>query len=129
MPRLAPQPVDVQMQFVLPDVKKGDYYNVRNPITGRQMYVYPFMMGPEPGKRYYPSASGAFPAVDRLGDDAGTTAASFTERLLARPQEWFASVQQTQQDVREAQQWMKLALAASLLASGLVVWMAFFKKD
>jgi hypothetical protein len=117
------------MQFVLPDVKKGDYYNVRNPVTGRQMYVYPFMMGPEPGKRYYPSASGAFPAVERLGDDADTSTASFAERLLARPQEWFASVQQTQQDVREAQQWMKLALAASLFASGLVVWMAFFKKD
>jgi hypothetical protein len=131
MPRLAPRPVDVQMQFVLPDVKKGDYYNVCNPITGRQMYVYPFMMGPEPGKRYYPSASGAFPAVDRLGDngDPEVTAASLTSWLASRPQEWFASVQQTQQDVREAQQWMKIALAASLVASGLVVWMAFFKKD
>jgi hypothetical protein len=58
MPRLSPQPVDVQMQFVLPDVKKGDYYNFRNPLTGRTMYVYPFMMG----ERY-------FPAVDRLGDN------------------------------------------------------------
>jgi hypothetical protein len=38
-------------------------------------------------------------------------------------------MQQTQQDVREARQWMKVAVAASLVASGLVVWMAFFKKD
>jgi hypothetical protein len=118
------------MQFVRPAVTQGDYYNVRNPITGRQMYVYPFMMGPEPGKRYYPSASGAFPAVDRLGDNGDTgAAASLTQWLTTRPQEWFASVEQTRHDVREAQQWMKLALAASLFASGLVVWMAFFKKD
>jgi hypothetical protein len=120
MPRLSPQPVDVQMQFVLPDVKKGDYYNFRNPLTGRTMYVYPFMMG----ERY-------FPAVDRLGDngDPETTAAGFAQWLASRPQEWTASMQQTQQDVREARQWMKVAVAASLVASGLVVWMAFFKKD
>jgi hypothetical protein len=102
MPRLSPQPADVQMQFVLPDVKKGDYYNFRNPLTGRTMYVYPFMMG----ERYFPAVW-----------------------LASRPQEWTASMQQTQQDVREARQWMKVAVAASLVASGLVVWMAFFKKD
>lgn len=120
MPRLSPHPVTMQMQFVLPDVKKGDYYNVRNPLTGRTMYVYPFMMQ----ERY-------FPAVDRLGDDVepGTTAGGFAQWLASRPQEWTASMQQTQQDVREAQQWMKVAVAASLFASGLVVWMAFFKKD
>jgi hypothetical protein len=121
------------MQFVLPDVKKGDYYNFRNPVTGRTMYVYPFMMG-APGKRYYPGSSGFFPAVDRLGDNGTLTTAAgapadFAQWLASRPREWFSSVEQTRQEVRQAQQWMKLALAASLVASGLVVWMAFFKKD
>lgn len=45
MGHLAPAPVAVDMRFVTPDIKRGDYYVFRAPITGGVKYVYPRMMG------------------------------------------------------------------------------------
>jgi len=45
MASLAPWPVAIDMRFVTPDIKHGDYYIMRAPITGGVKYVYPRMMG------------------------------------------------------------------------------------
>lgn len=55
---LLPGPANVQMYFVEPHVKRGDYYLMINPITGRRMWAYPRMMGTR-----------RFPVVSALGSD------------------------------------------------------------
>lgn len=80
---LLPGPANVQMYFVEPHVKRGDYYLMINPITGRRMWVYPRMMG----ERH-------FPVVSALGSDEA--AAAIAEEAAAAAAEVGQQAQETQ---------------------------------
>lgn len=58
MMALLPGPANVPMYFVEPHVKRGDYYLMINPISGRRMWVYPRMINER-----------RFPVVSAMGDD------------------------------------------------------------
>jgi len=45
MPRLAPRPVAIDMRFVIPDIKRGDYYLLHSEDTGLRRFIYPRKMG------------------------------------------------------------------------------------
>ena len=57
MPLLSQKPAVVDMRFVKPRVAKGDFYLIKSPVSGRNYYVYPRMMGEK-----------TFPVVERMGD-------------------------------------------------------------
>jgi formylmethanofuran:tetrahydromethanopterin formyltransferase len=45
MALLADRTSVIDMRFVRPRVARGDFYLMKSPISGRNMYVYPRMMG------------------------------------------------------------------------------------
>lgn len=105
MAALLPGPANVQMYFVEPHVKRGDYYLAINPITGRRMWVYPRMMGTR-----------RFPVVSALGTDAGDVISALDPSALIE------RVDQTREDLERAQFYMKLAIGASLLTSAIAIY-------
>lgn len=66
MALLSKRPAVVDMRFVTPHVKKGDFYLMKSPITGRNLYVYPRMMGEK-----------RFAVSERMGDWPGSNYESF----------------------------------------------------
>ena len=110
MPLLAERPVTVPMYFVRPHVKPGDYYLMINRVNGRRMWVYPRHIG----ERNYAVTSAL-----------GTDESSWTQWL--DPQTVVQEVQETRAELAAAQQLAKIAIAASLVASVLTVFV--FMRD
>ena len=78
---LLPGPANVQMYFVEPHVKRGDYYLMINPITGRRMWVYPRMMG----ERRYPVISAL--GTDEVSQEIADEMASVAQQTQQQAQE------------------------------------------
>jgi hypothetical protein len=79
MALLSQRPVVVDMRFINPHVKKGDFYLIKSPVSGRNYYVYPRMVGRKKGQRYMPGSTGRFPVVEGLGDDGDSNYMQFFE--------------------------------------------------
>jgi hypothetical protein len=117
MAYMLPGPDAIQTEFVVPHIKRGDWYLFRNRVNGRSMYVFPRMMNLK-----------TYPVVMPMGDEPVATATSITDwmtSLLDQPQQLYQQVQDTRAELVQARQIMTISIVASLLASGLVVWMAF----
>jgi hypothetical protein len=114
MPNLAPCPEPIDLRFVLPDIKRGDYYLFNSPVTGRRLFVYPRMMG----ERY-------FPAVEKTGLGAeGTTPISDIISAISaiRPGEIVQEVETTRQEIRTATTLMKVLIAVNFVVGGLAAF-------
>lgn len=108
MTHLLPGPAPVQMYFVKPHVKRGDYYLMTNPVTGRRMWVYPRMMGTK-----------RFPVVSALGTDGDPMAdlvSMFDPRRLTE------QVGSAREELGRTQSYLKIAVAASVVSSIVAVW-------
>jgi len=103
--RLLPGPAKVQMYFVKPHVKRGDYHLFINPITGRRMWAYPRMMGER-----------RFPVVSALGTDT----ADWTD--MFNPQRLVEQVDSTREEIGRTQTYLKLAIGASLITSAVAIY-------
>lgn len=115
MAYMLPSPEVIQTEFVVPHIKRGDWYLFHNPVLGRSMYVYPKMMNLK-----------TFPAVMPMGTDPPTTASitDWVNSLVGQPQQIVQQVQDARTELAQARQIMTISIVASLLASGLVIWMA-----
>lgn len=125
MPNLSRYPTPIQMYFVTPHVKTGDYYLDINRHTGRRTWVYPRKMGED-----------RYAVVSSLGTDGAATAAAQPFDL----QSWinsFASLNPSQlsnelssarADLARYQQLTKLAIGVSVVASILTI-MLFFTRN
>jgi hypothetical protein len=117
MAYMLPGPEAIQTDFVVPHIKRGDWYLFRNPINGKTMYVFPRMMNLK-----------TYPVVMPMGIDSPVTTAGITDwltSLTSQPQQIVQQVQDARTELAQARQIMTISIVASLLASGLVVWMAF----
>jgi hypothetical protein len=109
--RLLPGPAKVQMYFVEPHVKRGDYHLFINPITGRRMWAYPRMMGER-----------RFPVVSALGTDTADWMDMFN------PQRLVEQVDSTREEIGRTQTYLKLAIGASLITSAVAIY-ALTRRD
>jgi hypothetical protein len=115
------------MRFVTPQIKKGDFYLTKSPISGRNFYVYPRMMG-ERCTDLESNCQQRYAVIERLGGlgtnggDVPADAGSFLSYIFGTPQRIAAGVEETQRRVRRTERLPQLTLAASLIASGLIVW-------
>ena len=82
MPMLAPEPVAVDMRFVTPDIKRGDYYIMRAPITGGVKWVYPRMMGEKEYAVWWQGGRDK-PTPDQLEKKAAAALRKFQKKLEA----------------------------------------------
>jgi len=107
MVRLLPGPERVQMYFVRPHVKRGDYHLFINPITGRRMWAYPRMM-----------AEKRFATVSALGTDDATAdlISLFDPRRLTE------QFDRTQEELGRTQSYLKIVVGASVLTSVVAIW-------
>jgi len=118
MPRLAQCPVPIDRYFVEPHVKRGDYYLVMNPTTGRRMWVYPKMFGEQSPFFRNPR----FAVTSALGDDAVPGASAAASWLSALdPRQFAQEVTDLRQDVSQARTYMKLAIGASIVTSAVAL--------
>ncbi len=119
--RLAQCPVPVDMYFVKPHVKRGDYYLVMNPVTGRRMWVYPKQMGEDSPFFKDPR----FAVTSALGND-GDSVSSLLSAL--DPRQFVQEMTELRQDVGSARTYMRIAIGATVVTSLVAVW-AITKKD
>lgn len=91
MAMLSQRPVVVDMRFVRPRVAKGDFYLVKSPVSGRNYYVYPRMMGEK-----------RFPVVERMGDWGDSNYEQFFEATRDFRQLAINEAVSTAQDVQQA---------------------------
>jgi hypothetical protein len=122
--RLAQCPLPIDMYFVEPHVKRGDYYLVMNPTTGRRMWVYPRTMG-EQQPPFYPNPK--FPIVSALGDDGDTPGSGLLSML--DPRRFAQEVTDLRQDVSQARTYMKLAIGASIITSAVALMAILRRRD
>lgn len=90
--RLLPGPAKVQMYFVEPHVKRGDYHLFINPVTGRRMWAYPRMMGER-----------RFPVVSALGTDDADSMIGGQQNVQSLIDQAFDAAEQVQQRAQEIQ--------------------------
>jgi hypothetical protein len=127
MPRLLQNPAVIDMRFVRPQIKKGDFYLFKSPVSGRNLYVYPRMMG-ERCTDLESNCQQRYAVTERLGGlgvngrDAPEDAGSFLSYILGTPQRIAAGVEETRQRVERTERLLTVTLAASLIASGLFIW-------
>lgn len=127
MARLLDNPAVVDMRFVIPRIKKGDFYLLKSPISGRNLYVYPRMMG-ERCTSLDRNCQQRYAVTERLGGlgtngrDVPEDAQTYLSWIFGTPQRVASGIQETQERVRNTERLLKVAIAASLLASGLIVW-------
>jgi hypothetical protein len=101
MARLSERPVVVDMRFVKPHVKKGDFYLIKSPVSGRNYYVYPRMMSKK-NQRYSPGSTGRFPVVERMGDWGESNYQQFFEASRDFRQAAISEAVDTAQDLQQA---------------------------
>ena len=114
MVRLLPGPAPIQMYFVKPHVKRGDYYLMINRITGRRMWVYPRMMGER-----------RFPTVSALGTD--DTVADMVS--MFDPRRLTEQFDQTREEMGRTQTYLKLAVGASIVTSVVAIYALTRRSD
>jgi hypothetical protein len=121
MPRLLSRPSVVDMRFVTPNIKKGDFYLFKSPVSGRNLYVYPRMMG----ERCTPldrQCWQRYATTEQLGQETPSDYQNYLSWIFGTPQRIAAGVQETQESVRRTERLLQLTLLASLAASGLIIW-------
>ena len=126
MPRLLSKPAVVDMRFVRPHIKKGDFYLVKSPISGRNLYVYPRMMG-ERCTAIDNKCEQRYAVTERLGGlgangTSSSDPASFLSSILGAPARIAADVEETRRRAERVEKLLMVTLGASLLASGLFIW-------
>lgn len=118
MPNLSRYATPIQMEFVRPHVKQGDYYLFMNPHSGRRSWVYPRKMGED-----------RYAVVSSLGTDGVTTGAlpqidlqGWVNSLSAlNPTALTTELNSARADLARAQTLTKLAIGASVVASVLTL--------
>lgn len=114
MPNLSRYPTPIQMEFVRPHVKRGDYYLFMNPHTGRRTWAYPRKMGED-----------RYAVVSSLGDDATTVPIDIQGWLNSlsalNPAALTTEVSSARADLARAQTLTKVAIGASVVASVLTL--------
>jgi len=121
MPNLSRYPTPIQMYFVTPHVKTGDYYLDINRHTGRRTWVYPRKMGED-----------RYAVVSSLGTDGTQVAVpqfnlqSWIDSLTAmNPAQLTNELSSARADLARYQNLTKLAIGASVVASVLTLVMFF----
>lgn len=108
---LLPGPANIDMYFVDPHVKRGDYYLMINPVTGRRMWVYPRMMRER-----------QFPVISALGSDEVAQEAAAAAEQAHQEAEAIQSQSQSvplRQPVENAVTLPSAGMANTLLLAGL----------
>jgi hypothetical protein len=111
MPNLSRYPTPIQMEFVRPHVKQGDYYLFMNPHTGRRTWVYPRKMGED-----------RYAVVSSLGTDSVTAPPVDVQGWLnslstLNPTALSTELTSARADLARAQTLTKVAIGASVIAS------------
>jgi hypothetical protein len=118
MPNLSRYPTPIQMEFVTPHVKRGDYYLVMNPHTGRRTWVYPRKMGED---RYAVVSSLGTDAV-AAGSGAPIDIQGWINSMSAlNPTTLANELNTARADLARAQTLTKIAIGASIVASALTL--------
>jgi hypothetical protein len=115
MPNLSRYPTPIQMEFVRPHVKRGDYYLFMNPHTGRRTWVHPRKMGED-----------RYAVVSALGTDSVTAPSIDVEgwvRSLSQfnPASLTNELTSARADLAQARTLTKIAIGASVVASVLTL--------
>jgi hypothetical protein len=119
MPNLSRYSTPIQMEFVRPHVKRGDYYLFMNPHSGRREWVYPRKMGED-----------RYAVVSSLGTDSVTAppidVQGWINSLSAmNPTALMSEVTGARQDLADSRMYMKIAIGASVVAAALTLVMFF----
>lgn len=122
MPNLSRYPTPIQMEFITPHVKRGDYYLFMNPHSGRRMWAYPRKMGED-----------RYAVVSALGIDDVTTATTAPLDIQGwlnslssfNPTALTNEVASARAELSNARTLTKWAIGASVIASVLTLIVVF----
>lgn len=122
MPNLSRYPTPIQMEFIRPHVKQGDYYLFMNPHSGRREWVHPRKMGED-----------RYAVVSSMGLDAAPGTAlppidvqGWLNSLNAfNPTALTSELTSARADLAQARTLTKIAIGTSVVASVLTLIFLF----